>query len=189
MRFVCNRKSEYVKTRRVRAPLSLTDAESYLYECDGALLVADGKIKAISAYTVVKAPAPEGLEEIEHRPHLILPGFIDLHMHFPQMQGIASYAANLLEWLNTYTFPEECRFVEVSTRPASPRGSTTNLSATARQQAISTGWCRTKATADAVFAEALKRGMCMVGGKVMVDGNTPQVCSTRRKWDMTRGAR
>ncbi len=42
----------------------------------------------------------------------ILPGFIDTHLHFPQMQVIASYAANLLEWLNTYTFPEECRFVE-----------------------------------------------------------------------------
>ena len=45
--------------------------------------------------------------EIDHRPHLILPGFIDTHIHFPQMQVIGSYARQLLEWLNTYTFPEE----------------------------------------------------------------------------------
>lgn len=96
-----------------RAPLSLTDTESYLYEHDGALLVSEeGRIAAVGNYTAVKAQASDGAEEIDHRPHLILPGFIDCHVHFPQMQVIASYAANLLEWLNTYTFPEECRFVE-----------------------------------------------------------------------------
>jgi cytosine/adenosine deaminase-related metal-dependent hydrolase len=44
----------------------------------------------------------------------VVPGLIDTHLHFPQMQVMASYAANLLEWLNTYTFPEECRFVETA---------------------------------------------------------------------------
>ena len=97
-----------------RAPQSLTDTDSYVYETDGALLLDGGKIAASGSYADVKAIAPDGAEEIDHRPHLIMPGFIDTHLHFPQMQVIASYAANLLEWLNTYTFPEECRFVETA---------------------------------------------------------------------------
>lgn len=156
-----------------RAPHALTDTESYAYESDGALLVEDGRISVAGSYGTVKAIAPEGVEEVDHRPHLILPGFIDMHLHFPQMQVIASYAANLLEWLNTYTFPEECRFVESAhaARIATHfydellRHGTTTAAA----------YCSVhKTSADAFFAEALKRGMCMVGGKVMMDRNAPQ---------------
>lgn len=157
-----------------RAPHSLIDSDSYLYEHDGGLLVGtDGKIAAIGDYAAVKADAPVDVTEIDHRPHLILPGFIDTHVHFPQMQVIASYAANLLEWLNAYTFPEECRFVESdhATRIATHfydeflrQGTTTAVA-----------YCSVhKASADAFFAEALKRNMCMVGGKVMMDRNAPQ---------------
>jgi len=157
-----------------RAPQSLADSDSYLYEHDGGLLIdADGKITAAGDYASVKTAAPEDVVEIDHRPHLILPGFIDTHVHFPQMQVIASYAANLLEWLNTYTFPEECRFVESehATRIATHfydeflrHGTTTAVA-----------YCSVhKTSADAFFAEALKRNMCMVGGKVMMDRNAPQ---------------
>lgn len=157
-----------------RAPQSLTDSDSYLYEHDGGLLVgADGKIAAVGDYASVKAKAPDDVTEIDHRPHLILPGFIDTHVHFPQMQVIASYAANLLEWLNTYTFHEECRFVESdhATRIATHfydeflrQGTTTAVA-----------YCSVhKTSADAFFAEAMKRNMCMVGGKVMMDRNAPQ---------------
>ncbi len=156
-----------------RAPLSMTDSASYVYEHDGALLVADGKIAAAGDYAKVKAEAAADVEEIDHRPHLIMPGFIDCHMHFPQMQVIASYAGSLLEWLNTYTFHEECRFVETdhAARIATHfydellRHGTTTAAA----------YCSVhKASADAYFAEAMKRGMCMVGGKVMMDRNAPQ---------------
>ncbi len=84
-----------------RAPEHAGDSESYLYEEDGALLVLDGKITAVGAYADVKSKAGADATEIDHHPHLILPGLIDCHVHFPQMQVIASYAANLLEWLNT----------------------------------------------------------------------------------------
>jgi guanine deaminase len=156
-----------------RAPQSLADRDSYLYEEDGALLIENGRITAIGDHAAVKAQAPEDAREIDHRPHLILPGFIDCHMHFPQMQVIASYAANLLEWLNTYTFPEECRFVESAhaARIATHfydellRHGTTTAAA----------YCSVhKTSADAYFAEALRRGMCMVGGKVMMDRHAPQ---------------
>src|SRR4029453_9724874 len=83
---------------------------SYRYIEDGAVVVgADGRILMIGEF---KPEAAAHHKVIDHRPHLILPGFIDPHIHFPQMQVIASYAANLLEWLNTYTFVEECGLVE-----------------------------------------------------------------------------
>ncbi|MGO4622680.1 guanine deaminase [Ensifer sp. 2TAB8] len=156
-----------------RAPMSIDDSGAYSYESDGALLVAGGEIIASGGYVAVKAGAPGEVVEIDHRPHLIVPGFIDTHLHFPQMQVMASYAANLLEWLNTYTFPEECRFVESAhaTRIATRffdemvrHGTTT-----------ATAYCSVhKASADAFFAEALRRDMRMIAGKVMMDRNAPQ---------------
>src|SRR3546814_14820117 len=108
-------------------------------------------------------------------------------MHFPQMQVIASYAGSLLEWLNTYTFHEECRFVESdhAARIATHfydelvRHGTTTAAA----------YCSVhKASADAFFAEAMKRGMCMVGGTVMIDRNAPQglLDTPHRSYEQTR---
>ncbi|MDO1582237.1 guanine deaminase [Rhizobium oryzicola] len=156
-----------------RAPASLNDSESYLYESDGALLIRDGIIAKAGSYADVKAAAPEDVEEVDHRPHLILPGLIDTHVHFPQMQVIASYAANLLEWLNTYTFPEECRFVETA---HAERIATHFYDEFLRQgTTTAVAYCSVhKASADAFFAEAMKRNMLMVGGKVMMDRHAPQ---------------
>ena len=157
----------------LRAPDNAGDRESYLYEEDGALLVRDGKIIATGDYAHVKPKAGADTTEIDHRPHLILPGLIDCHVHFPQMQVIASYAANLLEWLNTYTFPEECRFVE---SVHAERIATQFFDEFLRQgTTTAVAYCSVhKASADAFFAESLKRGTLMIGGKVMMDRNAPQ---------------
>ncbi|PLK72487.1 guanine deaminase [Rhizobium sp. TH135] len=156
-----------------RSPEHAGDRESYLYEEDGALLVRDGKIAAAGSYSDVKQKAGAETSEIDHRPHLILPGLIDCHVHFPQMQVIASYAANLLEWLNTYTFPEECRFVESA---HAQRIATQFFDEFLRQgTTTAVAYCSVhKASADAFFAESLKRGTLMIGGKVMMDRNAPQ---------------
>lgn len=156
-----------------RAPLSIDDTASYLYIEDGGLLVSGGKIAAIGEYADIRAKAPEGVEEKDHRPHLIVPGLIDMHLHFPQMQVIGSYAANLLEWLNTYTFPEECRFVESAHAQRIATHFYDELIRHGTTTAVA--YCSVhKTSADAFFAEALKRNMLMVGGKVMMDRNAPQ---------------
>jgi len=157
----------------VRAPQSLTDTESYRYETDGGLLMEDGLIVASGPYADVKTTAAADIVEIDHRPHLIMPGFIDMHLHFPQMQVIASYAANLLEWLNTYTFPEECRFVESAHAQRIATHFYDELIRHGTTTAVA--YCSVhKTSADAYFAEAMKRNMRMVGGKVMMDRNAPQ---------------
>jgi guanine deaminase len=157
----------------LRAPQSLTDAASYSYEEDGGLLIENGIIAARGPYAEIKAKAAADAVEIDHRPHLIMPGFIDTHLHFPQMQVIASYAANLLEWLNTYTFPEECRFVE----SAHAERIAAHLYDELIRHGTTTGvaYCSVhKTSADAFFAEAMRRNMRMIGGKVMMDRNAPQ---------------
>ncbi len=94
----------------LRWPEAVDDHAAYTHEEDGGLLVRDGKIVAAGPWAEVEKQAGEGAHRIDHRPHLVLPGFIDAHVHFPQMQVIGSYGAELLDWLNTYTFPEETRF-------------------------------------------------------------------------------
>jgi guanine deaminase len=157
----------------LRQPLSMDDTGAYSYESDGALLIENGLIVASGAYDTVRAEAPADAVEVDHRPHLILPGFIDTHLHFPQMQVIGSYAANLLEWLNTYTFPEECRFVE---RAHAERIATRFFDEMIRHgTTTAVAYCSVhKASADAFFAEAMRRDMRMVAGKVMMDRNAPQ---------------
>ena len=150
-------------------PQSLTDTATYRYIEDGAVVIADGRIASVGDY---RADLHAQHEVIDHRPHLILPGFIDPHIHYPQMQVIGSYAGGLLEWLNTYTFVEEQKFAEPAhaSRIASAffdelvRHGTTTAAAycTVHPQSV-----------DAFFSEAEKRDMLMVAGKVMMDRNAP----------------
>ncbi|SCX30120.1 Guanine deaminase [Agrobacterium sp. DSM 25558] len=157
----------------LRTPYDVNDHGSYRFEMDGALLIKDGVITAVGPYVQVKAALSEAVEEIDHRPYLIMPGFVDLHIHFPQTQMIASYAPDLLGWLNTYTFPAELGFSEA-----------------AHCQQIASAFCdelvnngTTTAAAycsvhpgsvDALMAEAARRNMLMIAGKVMMDRNAPE---------------
>jgi guanine deaminase len=73
-----------------RWPETVDDADAYAYEEDGGLLIRDGRIVAAGAYAEVARQAGETVKAVDHRPHLLLPGFIDAHVHFPQIQVIAS---------------------------------------------------------------------------------------------------
>jgi guanine deaminase len=156
----------------LREPQDVDDQASYLYEEDGALLVRDGKIAARGNYAAVAKTAGEGATVVDHRPHLLLPGFIDGHMHYPQMQVIASYGAELLEWLNEYTFPEESRFRDAQ---HGRRISRLFLDELIRHGTTTAAvYCSVhKSSADAFFAEAHDRDMLMIAGKVMMDRNAP----------------
>jgi len=155
-----------------REPRDIGDTGAYLYVEDGGLLIENGLVAAIGNYADIAKSAPDDVETMDHRPHLIMPGFIDPHLHFPQMQVIGSYAANLLEWLNTYTFVEEQRFAD----PAhSARIAVKFFDELIRHgTTTAVAYCSVhKASADAFFAESLKRNMRMISGKVMMDRNAP----------------
>lgn len=171
----------------LRWPETIDDHGAYAYEEDGGLLIRDGKIVAAGAYAEVAKQAGNGTKTIDHRPHLLLPGFIDAHVHFPQMQIIASYGAELLDWLNTYTFPEEAKFqnAQHGRRIARlfldemVRHGTTTVAA----------YCSVhKESAEAFFAEAHDRNMLTIAGKVMMDRNAPDgvLDTSRSGYDDTR---
>ena len=94
-----------------RAPQSGEDTAALSYIEDGAVLMRDGIIAKRGAYQDVSRIAPDA-PVTDHRPHLMMAGFVDTHIHFPQVQVIASWGAQLLDWLNSYTFPEETRFAD-----------------------------------------------------------------------------
>ena len=77
---------------------------------DGLLVLSRGKIVAAGEARALLPTLPASVTPVDHRLHLIMPGFIDPHIHFPQTQVIASYGAQLMEWLNKYTFVAEQQF-------------------------------------------------------------------------------
>ncbi|MER9897943.1 guanine deaminase [Mesorhizobium sp. M0130] len=156
----------------LRWPETIDDHSAGRYEQDGGLLLRDGRIVAAGAYAEIEKKAGEGTKKIDHRPHLLLPGFIDAHAHFPQMQVIASFGAELLDWLNTYTFPEEAKFQDAQHGRRIARlfldevlrHGTTTVAA----------YCSVhKESAEAFFAESHDRNMLNIAGKVMMDRNAP----------------
>src|SRR5689334_17464929 len=86
------------------------DARAWQYWADGALKIVDGKVAAVGEANDILAGRAAGDEMIDHRGKLILPGLIDTHVHFAQVDVIASYGRQLLDWLNEYTFPAERAF-------------------------------------------------------------------------------
>ena len=105
----------------VEEPRRRDDHASYRYIEDGAVVIGDGKIVMVGEWNERAAAHHADAEVIDHRPNIIMAGFIDPHIHFPQMQVIGAYAGGLLEWLNTYTFVEEQKFGDIdhATRIAS----------------------------------------------------------------------
>lgn len=143
-------------------------ADSHRIWEDGAILIADGRILAVGDAADLRRRAGPDAAEIDHRPHLILPGFVDPHIHFPQVQVIASWGAQLLDWLRDYTFPAEARFADLG-HAARMAGAFLDLliaHGTTTACAFATSHPH---SADALFAAAEARGMALVTGKVMMD--------------------
>ncbi|MBS3847452.1 guanine deaminase [Devosia sp. BSSL-BM10] len=165
-------------------PQGLDDTASYRYLEDGAISIVDGKIVAVEDFD---SAAVGDAVVIDHRPHLIMPGFIDTHLHYVQSQMIASYAGSLLEWLNTYTFVEEQKFSQQGHASAVASAFYDELIRQGTTTAVA--YCSSApASVDAYFAEAEKRNMLMIGGKVMMDRNAPEaLCDTAQSsYDDTR---
>jgi guanine deaminase len=152
-------------------PQGPDDTDACTYIEDGALWIAGGRIRARGTYAEIAAAAPD-LPVTDHRPHLMMAGFIDPHIHFPQVQVIASWGAQLLDWLNTYTFPEETRFADPDHSGRMAGLFLDQLTAHGTTTAVA--YCSVHATsAEALFAEAARRDMRIVAGKVMMDRNAP----------------
>ena len=137
----------------------------------GGVLIERGRIGDVADADRLIAAHPEATV-IQYGDDLICAGFVDAHMHYPQTAMIASWGKRLIDWLNTYTFPEESRFGDPA-YAAEIAGRTCDL-ALAHGTTTLTSYCTIhSASVDAFFDAAAARGMAVVAGKTCMDRNAP----------------
>lgn len=140
------------------------------YESDGLIVVDDGRIVYAGAYDARRVPP--GVVPEHHRDGLIVPGFVDAHVHYPQLPMIGAYGKQLLDWLSKYTFVTEQRYhdrefargiAKTFLREQLRAGVTTPITyATVHPESV-----------DAYFEEADALGLRTGTGKVLMDRNAP----------------
>lgn len=156
----------------LRDPGATPDETAWqLYE-DGGLLVEDGHVVQVGDAGPLLARLPAGSEIVDHRGKLIIPGFVDTHVHSAQLDVIASYGTQLLDWLTRYTFPAERKFESAEHgaqmadmflgRLLASGTTTASVYPTVHKQSV-----------DTFFAAASARNLRMVAGKVMMDRHCP----------------
>jgi guanine deaminase len=144
----------------------------WFYLSDGVIVISDGIISQVGSFTDLKATIPADIP-VEHFPdQLIIPGMIDLHVHYPQLEMIGAHGEQLLDWLNRYTFPTELKYrdktyasekAEWFLEQLLKQGTTTALVfATSSSESV-----------DAFYEAAYARNLRMVTGKVLMDRNAP----------------
>jgi guanine deaminase len=155
-----------------RAPNGAGDAQSYRYIEDGIVVVKDGRIDAVGPADQLTSLLPAAIPVERHADALILPGFIDPHIHYPQTQVIASYGAQLLEWLEKYTFVEEQKFADPQHAARNAEFFLDELARNGTTTALV--YCTAhSASAEALFAAAHKRNAGMIAGNAVMNRNGP----------------
>ncbi|WP_407333883.1 guanine deaminase [Enterovibrio sp. 27052020O] len=146
--------------------------DSYQYFEDGILLVADGHIVNVGHAEDMLPTLDPSIDIIELENKLITPGFIDTHIHYPQTGMIAAYGAQLIDWLNNYTFPEEKRFEDDDYARDVAVHFLDELARNGTTTALVFGTVH-KSSVDVFFQEVAKRNLRMIAGKVLMDRNAP----------------
>ncbi len=167
-------------------PFAVPPDDAATVETHGAVLVENGVIRDVGPADVLRSRYPRAVvEDMGHA--LISPGFVDAHAHYPQTAIIASWGKRLIDWLNTYTFPEESRFFdrayanEIARRYLEltlANGTTTVASyCTIHPESV-----------DAFFAEADRLGLRAFAGKTCMDRNAPEMLrdTAQRAYDESK---
>ncbi|MEH6390905.1 MAG: guanine deaminase [Sulfitobacter sp.] len=153
-------------------PMTTSWEDTVRIDSAGGVLVAAGKIIAVGPASALRSAHPEATVH-DYGDALLCPGFVDAHVHYPQTAIIASWGKRLIDWLNSYTFPEEMRLADphYAARIAGryldltlDHGTTTVCSfATVAPHSV-----------DAIFTAAAQRGQRVVAGKTCMDRNAPE---------------
>jgi guanine deaminase len=152
-------------------PFRRPEPDCVRYIADGLLVINDGRIEAFGDYADLRSRYPT--VNITHYPDkLITPGFIDLHIHLPQTEMIAAYGTQLMEWLETYTFPTERKFAD---RDYAAQITEFFLDELLRNGTTTAAIFTTifAQSVDVLFAAAQRRNMRIIAGQVMMSRNAP----------------
>ena len=154
-----------------KAAFGALATDGFACHTHGAVAVRGGTIIDCGPRETLRDRHPEA-RVVDYGAHLILPGFVDAHAHYPQTRIIASWGKRLIDWLNTYTFPEETRFADAAyAREVADAyldllldNGTTSV----------TSFCTIHSeSVDALFEAAAARGMAVTAGKTCMDRNAP----------------
>jgi guanine deaminase len=141
---------------------------------DDALVIMEGPvIRAVGPYAALRRSIPSGVVPVEYPDAILSAGFVDTHVHYPQVEMIGAYGEQLLTWLEKYTFPTEAKFRDAQYAAATAklfmeellRSGTTSAAVycTVHPQSV-----------DAFFEESWRYNTCMIAGKVMMDRYAPK---------------
>jgi guanine deaminase len=159
-------------------PGETDDRDSYQHLPDGAMVVENGRITEVGPADAVLSRMPADAEVTDHGGNLLLPGFIDNHIHYPQTDVIAAGGRQLLDWLQEHTFAEERRFGD----PAHAAGVAEFFLDELARNGTTTAlvFCTVHtASVDAFMNAAARRRLRMIAGKVLMDRNAPaDLCDT-----------
>lgn len=152
-------------------PLVTDWADVTKQDSAGAVLIKDGVIKAVGPAANLRAAHPDAAVT-DYGDCVISAGFVDAHMHYPQTAMIASWGKQLIDWLNTYTFPQEARFGDRAYADLIA-GRTLDL-ALAHGTTTQASFCTIHPeSVEAYFQAAAARNMAVVAGKTCMDRNAP----------------
>ncbi|WP_300719435.1 guanine deaminase [Pseudomonas sp.] len=153
-------------------PFLTSSEDALVYVEDALVLIKDGKIIEFGDFTTLKQKIPQGVPVTHYENALISAGFIDGHVHYPQIQMINAYGDHLIDWLNNYTFPAEQEFVN--------KAHATEVADTFLNELLRAGtttacvYCTTyPQSVDAFFEQSTRRNTRMIAGKMMMDRNAP----------------
>lgn len=152
-------------------PFQDDEAACHHHETDGLIVIENGTITSAGPYDPALVPA--GVVPAHYPNSLIMPGFIDAHVHYPQLPIIGAHGRQLLEWLDHYVFPTEQRYGDIGfarriarafLREELRAGVTTPITyCTVHPESV-----------DAYFEEAARLGLRTGAGKVLMDRNAPE---------------
>lgn len=146
--------------------------QSYQYFEDGVLVVNHGLVASLGPASEILATLATDVVVKKHHNGLLMPGFVDTHIHYPQTEITGSYGGKLLEWLETYTFPLESQFGDPAFAAPRARFFLDQLLSNGTTTALVFGTVHPESV-DAFFTAAQQLNVRMICGKVMMDRNAP----------------
>jgi len=148
------------------------EAEALRYESDALVVMRAGRVVAFGPAPALLPSLPAATTVVRYPNALLVPGFIDAHVHYPQLPIIGTCGKSLIDWLEHSTFVAEQRCVDPAFAAATAR---TYLDECLRHGITTAGVYGTvhPGSVDAIFAAALARGMRMIAGKALMDRHAP----------------
>ena len=157
-------------------PAKVELEKSYEHFKDALLVINNGLVEQLGDAKTLLSTLPADIEITHYTDGLMMPGFIDTHVHYPQTEMIASYGEQLLEWLENYTFPAEREFSDEAHGKRVAEFFLSQLLDAGTTTALVFGTVH-KESVDAFFKVAEKQNLRMICGKVLMDQNCPDYLS------------